>query len=368
MIDFWKEVPGQHRAIESLSKIHKSDRIPHALLFYGTEGTGKFYTALQFAKVLNSGYPKSESIISNISELREPYVKFIMPLPRGKGETGDDGPTQKLDDDVIESITSEIKQKTVNPYHKINIEKANQIKISSIRDIRKFINLNYDDIPNRVIIISEADRMNAEAQNALLKNLEEPPSGILFILLTSEKSRLLDTIISRCWQIDFAPLSEKDLVGILTRHFGIDDEKAGKAAPFAAGSVINAIDLIENDFSVTLDKTITILRYALGKKLHTALYELNELVKDNPQKQLKYFGLLVTTWLNDTVRNKTEYEAYHNSGYTDTLDKFNQRFTKVDVNETITKINGIVTSTDMNVNLNVIMLNLIFELATLEAR
>jgi DNA polymerase-3 subunit delta' len=64
--------------------------------------------------------------------------------------------------------------------------------------------------------------MNEEAQNALLKNLEEPPEKVIFILITSQVSKLRRTIISRCWRINFDPLSEEDIAKVLVSYFKVD--------------------------------------------------------------------------------------------------------------------------------------------------
>ena len=175
----WNGIFGQQSVLEILDKLISSSNIPNALLFTGIDGIGKEFTAIKFTSTLNaSGKTDSEHLERIISSYAEPYVKYIYPLPRGKNESDDNGPFEKLSADDLDLIKEELQKKIENPYYKIIIPKANKIKISSIRDIKKFLSLNYSDIQYRTVLISDAHLMNDEAQNALLKNLEEPPEEI----------------------------------------------------------------------------------------------------------------------------------------------------------------------------------------------
>jgi DNA polymerase-3 subunit delta' len=211
-------IPGQKKVKTILNGFLKSSKIPHALLFSGIDGAGKDYHAIKFAQSLASQATDkihTEKISKQIEQLAEPYIKYIFPLPRGKSETESSSPTEKLSADELDLIREQIALKIINPYHKIVIPKANNIKINSIRDIKKFLTLDYSEITKRFVIISEAHLMNEESQNALLKNLEEPPENVIFILCTSQVSKLRRTITSRCWTINFDPLSEEDVAEIL---------------------------------------------------------------------------------------------------------------------------------------------------------
>ncbi|NOG96570.1 MAG: hypothetical protein HND52_01225 [Ignavibacteriae bacterium] len=364
------EIFGQQKALSILQKFSQSGKIPHALLFSGRDGIGKFYTAREFVKFINSdnSNPLPPSVEKKIHHLSEPYIKYIFPLPRGKNETGDDTATSKLSKEVLEEIQAQLKLKSDNPYHKIIIEKANIIKISSIREIQKFISINYDDIKYRVIIIDNAHLMNHEAQNALLKNLEEPPHGVLFILLTSAISKLLPTIISRCWQVNFQPLLNDEVKSILINHFKIDGSIAKKAAFFSNGSVNTALQLIENDVEKLLEQTIFILRYSLAKRYSTAYRALNNLVKDAPAVKLPLIVDMMIKWFNDVSKNRHNFEDYHFEEYKDTILKFNDNFRNVEVYQQISKIDALQSYLSRNVSLNLITMNIILELASIRQR
>lgn len=370
MYNFGEEIYGQKKAIETLRKIYDSQKIPHALLFYGNDGIGKHFAALDFAKLLNYNPSKQKNTesLNRIGKLNEPYIKYVFPLPRGKGETNENSATEKLSPETIEQISLEIEKKSKNPYYHFLIDKASTIKINSIRDIKKFVSFNFDDISYRIILISDAHKMNTEAQNALLKNLEEPPPGILFILTTPFKDQLLPTIVSRCWHIDFCPLMPELIEEILLKYFDVNEFQARKVSSFANGSVSEAINLINSDFDDLLNKTITVLRYSLGGRYNTALTVLNEIVADKSSESYKQIIFLISNWFNDVNKNRFGKNEKYPPEYLDTLIKFNEKFGNVDLTNIANNLNKLSSSTDKNVNLNLISLNIIFELASIAKR
>jgi DNA polymerase-3 subunit delta' len=364
----WTGIYGQLSVIEILNRLIESSYIPHALLFTGSSGVGKEFMALRFAQALNSYNQPTENLerISNIiSNFAEPYIKYILPLPRGKNENDSSGPFEKLSAEENESYWEELTKKIKNPYYKIEMQRATTIKISSIRDIKKFIAMNYSDIAYRIILISDAHLMNEEAQNALLKNLEEPPEGIIFILCTPFPNLLRETIRSRCWQISFQPLVNMDIKQILVEYFSVDDLFAEEVAPFAGGSVITALKLLEQDFELLRDKTIYILRFAFGRKYHSALSEFNNILGDNSGETIKLLIQMLVKWLNDVQKFRYGFGDYYFSRHIETLEKFNKRFPEVDLQGTIYNLDRMASMIHNNINQNLILLNIIMELSSL---
>jgi DNA polymerase-3 subunit delta' len=368
MTNNWNGIYGQTIVKEILENLINSSKIPHAILFSGIEGIGKDFVALRFAQTLNSKFlnPNEAEHINNlISNFSEPYIKYIYPLPRGKNESDSTGPTEKLSLDEIQIIKDEISKKIQNPYHKITIPKASNIKISSIRDIKKFLSFDYSDIIYRIVLISDAHLMNEEAQNALLKSLEEPPEGVIFILTTPFPNNLRETIRSRCWVINFQPLSSDDLSKILISKFNIEEKLAKQIAPFSGGSVVNALRLLENAFEELLEKTILILRYSFGKKYYSALNEFSVFLSENNPESIKLLINMIIVWLNDVQKYRYQNNNIYFEGYVETIQKFNKRFPDVDVNFLVSKLEKLATIIHNNVNLNLIVLNIVYELSTL---
>jgi len=365
MEEFLNKVPGQQKALKNLYQIYSSKRIPNAFLFTGKSGIGKHSAAVEFIKLINSADNNSH-ISKSIETLTEPYLLYIYPLPRGKNETGNDKPFDKLQPEQLEEIRSELNKKINNPYYNINIEKASNIKITSIREIKKFSALNYTDLKWRAIIISKAEKMTDESQNALLKSLEEPTEGIIYILLAESVETLLPTIKSRCWNIEFAPLSKSNIVDVLTNKFGVSYKDAENVSLFADGSVTTAINLLENDLDSILKSTITILRFALAKRYFTAYQELGKYFKDYSAFLL--ILQLILLWIDDVVKGRNSIDNYYFEPHKETIIKFNEKFKNVDLTGFYNRISSLIASMDKKVSLNLIALNTIFEISTLGLR
>jgi len=364
----WEGIYGQDLVTTNLEQLVRNSSIPHAFLFYGPSGTGKEFAAIRFAQSLNLSILKNNNVpnlVEQIQKFSEPYIKYIVPLPRGKNETDSSGPFEKLSSEENEMYWEELSKKEINPYYKIQIPKANQIKISSIRDINKFLSFDYSDIPYRIVLISDAHLMNESAQNALLKNLEEPPEGIIFILCTAYPNQLRETIRSRCWMLPFQPLSEIDIKNVLVNYFGKEKEISRQVAPFSGGSVTTALELLEQDFEEIRDKTIFILRYSFGRKYHSALNEFAGILKENSDETLKLIIQMIIIWLTDVQRFKYSSGGYYFVKHIETLEKFNARFPDIELQKIIFKLDRLASSLKNNININLIVLNIIYELADL---
>ncbi len=178
-------------------------RLPGSLLFYGPKGVGKREMALIFAKALNCHTKEDDSCEKCSSCLA--ISKNIFP-------------------DVI----------------RINAER-DIIKIDQIRLIKKAAYLRPMTGKKRVFIIEEAEKMNDEASNSLLKVLEEPPMFSHIILTTDNFFSILPTIRSRCQTLKFAPVSRSDIQEALIEK-GIEEGKAKTISLLVRGSLKQALD------------------------------------------------------------------------------------------------------------------------------
>jgi DNA polymerase-3 subunit delta' len=115
------------------------------------------------------------------------------------------------------------------------------IKIDQIRSLCHTIAMKPYEAKRRVVIISDSQAMNPAASNALLKMLEEPPVKTILILLATHTSELLPTIVSRCQQLRFKPISSRNLESVLVQKHGIGAGDARIIAAMAGGSLSRAL-------------------------------------------------------------------------------------------------------------------------------
>jgi DNA polymerase-3 subunit delta' len=193
--------------LSELIYIVQTGRIPNALLFYGPRGTGKKQAALFFAQACNcltdNGRPCNIcASCKKISAGMHPDIIFLGPA-----------------------------------------ENKKLISISQIRDIGGIIASRANEAVFRMVCILHADLMNSQAQNALLKMLEEPPEHTFFILAVEQTAPLLPTILSRCRRIDFQALADREIKDILCTQYGLDPETAHIISGTAASDLDQALRL-----------------------------------------------------------------------------------------------------------------------------
>lgn len=368
MDDNWAGIYGHHQNREVLNRIINTSKIPHAFLFIGKQGIGKDFFAIRLAQFITkifSSKEEQQQIISGLSHLSEPYVKYIFALPRGKYENDESNPYEKLSLDDLDEIKEELNKKVSNPYYQIQLAKANAIKVNSIRAINKFLSLQFDASCHRFVIISNAHLMNETSQNALLKNLEEPPESVIFILTTPYPELLRETIRSRCWALYFSPLSESEVSNILIDYFNVTKDLAEEVSIFSDGSVYTAIQLIDHDFRTLKSKTISFLRFTLGKKMNPAYSEISSILNDGDISSLKLFIQMIITWLNDLQRYRSQRKDLFYKDYKDTLEKFNHKYPRSDIHETVFKLDYLNSLLENNINPNLIVMNMIFSISSL---
>ncbi len=368
-IDVFPAVIGHTGVKERIYSIINSENIPHAFLFSGKEGIGKFNLALEIVKYLTKKrLSEPEYALEQIKNLREPYITYVFPLPRGKNETAGDNPYAAFDEKMMDEIRWQLEKKIENPYYEINIPSAQNIKISSVRAIKKSLSVNKNDVPVSAIIIDKAELMSVEAQNSLLKSLEEPPAGVMFFLLTKDESLLLPTIKSRCWTVNFSNLTKNDIAEILGKYFELDKETISKIAPFANGSVKEAAKFFDEEKIALLDLVIDFLRYGIVGKFNTALKILNEAL-ELTENDLQLVINLISLWLEDALINKTDATSeYSFEDYKDTFVKFNRAFPEAEIVQVINALQQLVIAHNQNVSLKIILLNIIFLISSLGNR
>ena len=141
-------------------------------------------------------------------------------------------------------------------------EKPNVISVDEIRtQILNDIELKPYSSRYKIYIVPDAQLMNTQAQNAILKTLEEPPEYAIIMLLTNNVDKFLPTIISRCIVLNFRPVEPLHMVDYLVNQIGIDREKARFCADFAQGNLGKAVRLaISPDYNEIKEDSLRLLR------------------------------------------------------------------------------------------------------------
>jgi DNA polymerase III subunit delta' len=213
MVTF-KNILSHERQVAWLARTWSAGRLPHALIFAGPAGVGKATTARALGGLFLCERPKDD-------------------LPCGGCES-------------CRGISADVHPDFHVIYRQlVRLEKKVAVaKLLSIDVIRQYLiapaNRKATNNHGKVFIIEEAELMTIEAQNALLKTLEEPASRTLIILLTDQPNLLLPTIRSRCQMLRFGLLDGMIVQKELARR-GIDHSAAAAAAVFAEGSLGTAL-------------------------------------------------------------------------------------------------------------------------------
>ena len=189
------EYIGHQEITQQLNSLIQKQTLPHAILFSGEEGIGKATLAKALAHSLLTG---KDSI-----EFHFDSATF------GRMEQGSHMDYLHISSDHAEG-------------------KKPVIPIDAIRNIGTFLHTTRGEAPMRVIVIDGAEHMNTNAANALLKNLEEPPSGTCIILISHNAASLLPTIHSRLRNFKFKPLEAADCASITKKALGIESDYSAK--------------------------------------------------------------------------------------------------------------------------------------------
>ena len=213
------EILGHERPRQVLAKILASGRVPHALLFHGVEGVGKRTVAMRLAASLLCDAPRQGEACGSCAPCRKaahgnhPDLFVVTRLPKdGSDDDGGDGELRAV------------------------------VAIGQIREMAEHASYAPREGPRRVFLVDPADRLTVEAQNALLKTLEEPPGRGVIVLVASRPHALLGTVRSRCFQIGFGAMPPATLADALVRR-GMDPEEARRRASLSDGRPGRALTL-----------------------------------------------------------------------------------------------------------------------------
>lgn len=248
----FEQILGQAEAKHSVQEALQHERLPHALLLTGPDGVGKLAFATAIAQRVNCAAPTPEGDSCGkclhclkIQKVAHPDVHFILPIisktEGGKQLTTEDFFAPFRERFAADGYTSfEAWQKMLD-----GDSKQLMIGVNEMRELKRKSSLKAFEAPYKVFICWNVDRMNTQAANAFLKLLEEPPERTIFILTSSDASRLLTTIRSRCQRMALGRVPADAIADYLVRTRNVPHGHANEIAAVSEGSVSIAISFAE---------------------------------------------------------------------------------------------------------------------------
>ena len=223
---------GQHAAEQEFLTAYTQDRLHHGWLITGPRGIGKATLAWKIARFLLAQQPDDPGgLFGEETSLPETL------------DTPSDTPIARK----IAALSEPRLYLCRRPWDEKNARLKQDITVDEIRRLKSFFNLSASDGGHRVVIVDAADELNTNAANALLKILEEPPAKSTLLLIAHRPMRLLPTIRSRCRTLKCASLEPDTLnAALLAAGFDVSENKAHLAS-LAAGSVGEAIRLLNDE-------------------------------------------------------------------------------------------------------------------------
>ncbi len=260
------QIIGHESIIQHLQNAITSNKVSHAYILHGEEGMGKKLLASVFAKTLQC------------------EEKGIIPCNHCKSCMQADSSNHP---DII----------------RVTHEKLS-IGVDDIRiQVNADIHVKPYNSPYKIYIIDDADKLTEQAQNALLKTIEEPPEYAVILLLTSNIGVLLPTILSRCVLLNLKPVDKQAIREFLMTNYQLPDYKAKVASAFSGGNVGKAIKYASSeDFDQMKGNILHILKYIDDMELYEVISGLKFLTADKNNID-DYIDLMIL-WYRDVLMYK----------------------------------------------------------------
>lgn len=236
-------------------------------------------------------------------------------------------------------------------------EKPASIGVDDIREqINDTIMIRPYSSYYKIYIVDEAEKMTVQAQNALLKTIEEPPSYAVILLITTNQEAFLPTILSRCIQLKLKPLKDFTVKSYLTEHLHVPDKEAEVCAAFARGNLGKAIHLSYSDeFKELYQKVMSVIK-SVGDMDITMLLDCIREIKDQKFEMNDMLDLM-QLWFRDVLMFKVtkdmnllifrdEYKAINEMG---------QKYDYAGLEEILNAIDLARTRLEANVNMELAM-------------
>ena len=276
----FRDIVGQEQLREHLENAIRFNKISHAYIISGERNAGKEFIAKTFAMAL-----QCENRSTDQGQEAEPCGE----CRSCRQALGANHP------DII----------------RITHEKPNTIGVDDIRtQINNDVAIKPYSGSKKIYIINEGDKMTAQAQNALLKTLEEPPEYAVILILTANASALLPTILSRCVLLAMKPAKDDQIKKYLMENMEIPDYKADVCVAFARGNLGKARLLAKSEeFDKVKEEAITLLKYIGDMEVHEIVAAIKR-INEYKFEVGDYLDIL-SIWYRDALLFKATHDANH---------------------------------------------------------
>jgi len=338
-MDYFSDYPVQPVILERFRKSLRHDRLAHAYIFYGREGSGKEAFALELAMALNCLDEQQRPChqcpsCRKISQLNHPDVKFVIP------QAGNwDG----------KEIQKRLHKKALNPYARIDYPGAVSITIDSIRELKNESKYTPYEAVKKVYIVSDAEKMNRESANSFLKLLEEPPDNLLIILVTTATNALLETIRSRCRIIHFPQLTTDAALAVLARYHPVSDAER-IIAGIAQGNLKEIFDSLDTDSEDKRQVVYEFLKAAARGSARDIVNSADALARRRDKNFLLDVLNLLILWIKDTINilSAGGEAQIINVDFKDEIQRFARSYAPSDFEQIILEIENSISSLKSN--------------------
>lgn len=359
----------QKKTWNKVYDIVNNNKIGSAYIFSGSEGSGKEALSIAFAQFLNCSYReltpclKCSSCI-RYNKLQHETLTLIVPLPKYKNNKNE------IDNSTLTLLNQEIKNKSVDPYYKIKIPKANRILIQSIRELRKSLYFKSGQNTRKVILIFDSHLLSSgqsESANALLKILEEPPDNTTLILVTDYKDLLLPTITSRCQSLGIPKFSDSFVQSWL-RSKNIAEDSIFLISGLSGGNIHQARFLIEKplaDLTKQINEMIQSLLNKNPELWYSFINTYSQMALSKPDSFKFFFGL-ITIWFRSVYRKKMEIpDPLHKTELVKNINHFNSKYINAKLLDIVLEIEDVIFAIQQNLYMPLRLTNMILNIQKL---
>ncbi|MCQ2507547.1 MAG: DNA polymerase III subunit delta' [Dorea sp.] len=268
----FKDVVGRSDLVRYMENAIREKKISHAYILNGPKGAGKKYLAGLFAETLLC-------------------------------EKGGTDPCRQC------HSCKQAESGNHPDIIRVTHEKPNTISVDDIREqINNTVQIKPYQSPYKIYIMDQADLMTVQAQNALLKTIEEPPEYAIFMLLTENAETLLPTINSRCVMLKLRNVKDSLIRKYLIESLGVPEFKAQMCAAFAQGNLGKAIMLASSEhFNEIRDEAIQLMKYIREMELHEVIRAVTN-IQSYKVEITDYLDILMI-WYRDVLIYKATKEV-----------------------------------------------------------